>query len=144
MLWEKLQKLSEENFKRKTGVSFATYEAMVKVYASYQQQKRQQDKRGKASKLTTRDWVLVLLKYYREYPTQLSIASELGVHETTIGRGIREVENILIKSKTFHLPNRKALIQAEHQFEVVVIDVAESPIERPKKKSPKRITDSSP
>jgi hypothetical protein len=39
----------------------------------------------------------------------------------------------LIKSKLFHLPGKKALAKSEMEWEVVIIDVSEHPIERPKK-----------
>ena len=39
----------------------------------------------------------------------------------------------MIKSKKFSLPGRKALSSSEKEWSVVIIDVEESPIERPKK-----------
>ena len=44
-----------------------------------------------------------------------------------------------LQSKTFHLPGKKALHAAENNFEVIVIDVSEHPIERPKKSSGRTI-----
>jgi hypothetical protein len=48
---------------------------------------------------------------------------------------ISEIERILIADKRFHLPGKKALLQGETKFEVVLVDVTESPVERPKKNS---------
>jgi hypothetical protein len=48
---------------------------------------------------------------------------------------IRWIEDTLIKSKEFSLPGRKALLKSDMEFEVVMIDVTESPVERPKKSS---------
>jgi len=45
------------------------------------------------------------------------------------------VENTLIKDGTFSLPGKKALLKSNIEYEVVLIDVVESPIERPKKNS---------
>jgi len=39
----------------------------------------------------------------------------------------------LIKSGAFSLPGKKELLKSDMQFEVVMIDVTESPCERPKK-----------
>ena len=50
-------------------------------------------------------------------------------------RSCRWVEDTLIKSSRFSLPGKKALLKSDVEFEVVLIDAAESPIERPKKKS---------
>ena len=46
---------------------------------------------------------------------------------------ISEMESILIQDKQFHLPGKKVL--RENTFEVVLVDVTESPVERPKKNS---------
>jgi hypothetical protein len=46
---------------------------------------------------------------------------------------IKWVENTLIKDGTFSLPGRKALLKSDMDYEVVLIDATESPIERPKK-----------
>lgn len=48
-------------------------------------------------------------------------------------RLIRKVEECLIKSRVFCLPGKKKLLKSEHEIEVVVVDVTETPIERPKK-----------
>ena len=41
----------------------------------------------------------------------------------------------MIKDKRFHLPGKKVL--KENTFEVVLVDVTESPVERPKKNNEK-------
>jgi hypothetical protein len=51
----------------------------------------------------------------------------------TCYRNIRWVEDTLIKSRIFSLPGRKVLTKSNHEYEVVLIDATESPIERPKK-----------
>jgi hypothetical protein len=38
-----------------------------------------------------------------------------------------------MKDSRFHLPGKKSLLLKENHFEVVLIDVPESPVERPKK-----------
>jgi hypothetical protein len=38
-----------------------------------------------------------------------------------------------VKSRAFSLPGKKTLITSNYQVKVVVVDVTESPIERPKK-----------
>ncbi len=46
---------------------------------------------------------------------------------------IRKVEDVLIKSSIFKLPRKKKLLESEAEPKVIVIDVTESTIERPKK-----------
>ena len=73
------------------------------------------------------------LEYLREYRTYAHIAISYGVSERSAFQTIRRVENVLIKSKEFRLPGKKALLKTDHEFEVILIDATESPIERPKK-----------
>ena len=51
---------------------------------------------------------------------------------------VRWVEDTLIKDPVFALPGRKALLKSNMEYEVLLIDASETPIERPKKKSGRR------
>lgn len=53
--------------------------------------------------------------------------------ESTVCRIIQKVETLLIQSGEFRLPGKKQLYQNAYEWNVVLIDVAETPIERPKK-----------
>jgi len=48
-------------------------------------------------------------------------------------RLIKWVEDVLIKDGRFSLPGKKALVQSDTEYEIVLIDAAETPIERPKR-----------
>ncbi|MHC5780045.1 hypothetical protein [Nostoc sp.] len=61
------------------------------------------------------------------------MVNKQGVNESTAYRIIRKIEDTLTKSRVFTLPGKKKLATSNHQLEVVVVDVTESPIERPKK-----------
>jgi hypothetical protein len=74
------------------------------------------------------------LKYWRQYVTQKEPAFEFEAGEATVHDTIVWVENTLVKSGTFSLPGRKALLE-DNEIEVVLVDVTESPVERPKKNS---------
>lgn len=56
-----------------------------------------------------------------------------GIHETTVGRIIRKVEDVLIKCAKFRLPSPRQLYEPGGEWKVMVIDVGEMEIERPKK-----------
>ena len=45
----------------------------------------------------------------------------------------RKIENILIQANELSLPGKKKLIQEDSHLETLLIDVSETPIERPKK-----------
>lgn len=91
--------------------------------------------RGGQTKLSVENQLLIALEYWREYRTYFHIAQSWGVHESTVCRTVHRVEDKLINSRKFSLPGKKALSSAETEWSVVIIDVGESPIERPKKNS---------
>ena len=53
--------------------------------------------------------------------------------ESSCYRNIRWIEDILVKHPLFALPGRKALVKSDMDYEVILIDASESPIQRPKK-----------
>ena len=88
---------------------------------------------GSPSKLTVKDKLTATLKYLREYRTMESIGAGYGVSKSTICESIQWVENTLTKDKTFMLPDKKVLKKASDPIEYIIVDVTESPIQRPKK-----------
>lgn len=56
-----------------------------------------------------------------------------GLDETSVLRIVRKVENILIKSGLFNLVRKKQLYVQDSELEILVVDVAEHEIEKPKK-----------
>ena len=79
----------------------------------------------------------MLLMYYREYLTFLHTATTYGYSEAQAFRIIRRLEELLIQSKEFRLPGKKALLKLEGGLlgKIRVVDVGECPVERPKKNS---------
>lgn len=135
MFWEKIKNHAKKGFKRLTGVELKTFKIMVKEVKSHDVKKNQKkgNARSRPFKLSTEDQILMTLMYYREYRTQYHIGETYGLHESNVGKTIRRIENILKKCKKFSLPGKEKLSGTNHQFEVILIDATESPIERPKK-----------
>ena len=127
MRYETIKHLKETDFKRLTGVQRAIFETMLAVV-----EKGLRDF-GRPTKLSRADQLLLTLMYWREYRTEFHIAQSYGISEATVCRTIRKVENALVRSGKFRLPGKKALQSSETVFEVVLVDVSEQPIERPKK-----------
>jgi transposase len=73
------------------------------------------------------------LEYIREYRTYFHISQSYGVSESTAYKTVRWIEDTLIKHPDFALPGRKSLLKSDVEYEVVLIDATETPIERPKK-----------
>ena len=130
MLYEKLKKLSSANFKRYCGVEKETFDKMCEIFR--QKSSAQRLVEGRPSKLTTEDQVLLTLEYWREYRTMFHLSQSWGISESSVSRTVARVENILTESKQFALPGKR-LKDWSPEIEVVVVDVVESPIERPKK-----------
>ena len=130
MSYEQIKNLEPTEFKRLCGVTPATFEQMVKVVAA---EKVLAKKSGRPSKLSVEDQVLMTLEYWREYRTHFHIGVSWGLNESNVFRNIRKVENILIKSGLFNVAGKKKVKELDMETEVVVVDVAEHEIERPKK-----------
>jgi hypothetical protein len=127
MNYETIKQLKDSDFKRLTGVQRETFDLMLKVI-----EKGLRDF-GRPTKLSRADQLLMTLMYWREYRTEFHIAQSYGVSEATVCRTIHKVEDALVLSKKFRLPGRKALQTSDTVFEVVLVDVSEQPVERPKK-----------
>ena len=80
--------------------------------------------------------ILMALAYWREYRTYFHIATDYGLSEGQCYRTIRRVEDTLIEDSRFHLKGKHSLLEKK-DGRYTIIDVAESPIERPQKKGEK-------
>lgn len=131
MKYETIKEYTEKQFRRITGVKRETFEKMVEILQkSYAQKHR---RRGRKPKLSIEEQLLATLEYLREYRTYAHIAASYGIDESNIYRAIKWVEDVLIKDGTFSLPGRKELLKSEAEYEVILIDATETPIERPQK-----------
>jgi transposase len=131
MKYEKIKNYKEEEFRRLSGVKKSTFKKMIGILKEAEQKKKARG--GKPNTLTMEDRLLMALEYIREYRTYFHVASSYGVSESSCYRNIRWIEDTLIKHPDFALPGRKALLKSDREYEVVLIDATETPIERPKK-----------
>lgn len=127
MRYETIEHLKDTDFKRLTGVERETFAQMLQVV------ERRLGNFGRPPKLSRADQLLMTLMYWREYRTEFHIAQSYGVSEATVCRTIHKVEDALVRSKQFRLPGKKVLQSSDTIFEVVLVDVSEQPVERPKK-----------
>jgi len=108
-----------------------TFETMVVLIREAEKKKKAQG--GRPNKLSVENRILMTLEYLREYRTYAHIGASYGLSESNAYENIKWIEDVLIQSKEFRLPGKKALLKSDHEFEVILIDATESPIERPKK-----------
>jgi hypothetical protein len=117
-------------FKRLYGVKPGTFRKMLSILQ--EGFNALHTKGGKPPKLTAEDKLYIALKYLREYRTMDSIAAEYGVCKGTVCLAIQWVEDTLVKDGTFALPGKKVLKRKSESIQYIVVDVTESPINRPK------------
>lgn len=132
MSYEQVKDLALEPFKRLTGVKPETFGVMVEALRAATSRKLRS---GRPSKLRVEDQLLMTLIYLRENRTYFHIGHAYGVNASTAYRIVRHVEDVLSDCKTFRLPSKRQLQASDLELSFVIVDVTETPIERPKKSS---------
>lgn len=133
MKYATIKDFGDEKFRRLTGVKRSTFEQMMEILIKAEADKKASG--GKPNNLPMEDRLLMTLEYLREYRTYFHISASYGVCESSCYRNIKWIEDILIKHPLFALPGRKALLKSDMEYELILVDASESPIERPKKES---------
>lgn len=133
MSWEKVSKLQGKKFRRYTGVYRTTYDKMLSCVTAIKLARRKHPTKGVKSTLSIENQLLITLLYWREYRDQSHTAVDYNISQSTISRTIVDIENILIRSGEFSIPGKKTLRTKDSPYEVTVVDVMETPTERPKK-----------
>jgi hypothetical protein len=129
--YEIVRELDDEKFRRLAGVKRTTFDKMVSILEHADREKKSRG--GRKNKLSIQNMLLMSLEYIREYRTYFHISQSYGISESAAYKGVKWVEDTLIKHPDFSLPGRKALLKSDVDYEVVLIDATETPIERPKK-----------
>jgi len=122
-------------FKRLTWVSVKTFNRMVEIVREAELERLSWETRWRGSKLSIENQVLLCLWYLRVYTTQFYLWVVMWIAESNVCRITKKIENILMESWEFSLPSKKELYNWD--FEVLLVDATESPIQRPKKKQKK-------
>lgn len=130
--YEELKQLPPQQFRRLTGVKQETFSEMVNILVAVQNGRYR--KAGRRGGLSIEDKLLMALEYLREYRTYFHLGRSYGLSESACYRSCRWVEDALIKSGKFSLPGKKVLLRSDVEYEVILVDASETPIERPKKK----------
>ena len=131
MKYNQIKDLDSEKFRRLTGIKYSTFSKMVDILKEADHKKKSRG--GRKNKLSIEDQLLMALEYIRECRTYFHTSQSYGISESSAYKGIKWIEDTLIKHPDFALPERKALPKSDMDYEVVFIDATESPIQRPKK-----------
>ena len=128
---ERLKNTPIGKYKEIFGVEKHIFDRMLKILnAAYA---FRPSKAGRKSKLSVLDCLVVTLMYWREYRTFRHIAYDYDVGKSSIGRAIVWVEDTLIASGVFNLKSKRELRENLSKIKIIVIDVTEQEIERPKR-----------
>ena len=136
MKFETVKGLDAEKFRHLTGVKRTIFDKMVCILD--QSIKSRETNKGRKKKLSIENRLLMTLEYIREYRTYFHISQSYSISESNAYKTVKWVEDTLIKYPDFALPGRKALLKSDMEYEVVLIDASETPIEHPKKKSDRK------
>lgn len=131
MKYNSVSTLKDEAFRRLTGVKRTTFTSMLRILQEAHIKKK--SKGGRNNTLSIEDMLLMSLEYLREYRTYFHISQSYGMSESAAYKTVKWVEDTLVKHPDFSLPGRKELLKSDMEYEVVLVDATETPIERPKK-----------
>ena len=132
MYYEQLKTLSVPEFRRLTGVSPELFKEMTAVVQE-DEDRRRLPGGVKNRRYSAADRLLMMLEYWREYRTCFHIAKSRDLSESQTWKIIRRCEDVLLACGKFKLPGKKMLLKSDTNYEIVLIDATESPVERPKK-----------
>lgn len=125
-----------EKYKEIFGIEKYVFDRMLNILSItslFEKSDKRPEKGGRKTSLSVLDCLIITLMYWREYRTMRHIAYDYGVGKSTINRAILWVENTLIASGVFNLKSKRELLDQYSGIKVVVIDVTEQEIERPKR-----------
>ena len=93
MKYEEIKHFKDSKFKRKCGVSRVLFETLVAILRI--EMKKKHINGGRLPKLSCEDMLLMLLTYYRDYPTFFLLGSMFGLDESNAYKNVRWAEQIL-------------------------------------------------
>lgn len=125
MKYNKLKNMTDKKFKRKTGIPRILFEILVMVLEPFF--KKKQSKGGPKPKLSLEDILLMMLTYYRDYPTFFSLSNMFEIDESNAYRWVKWTEDILYASFDGVID-----IQLLDENSEQLVDVTECTIQRPK------------
>ena len=116
-----IKNYNDTRFRNITGVSKAAFYAMLAIIEQAYDKKHQN--RGRHSKLTRENMLLMTLEYLTEYRTQERIGASYGLAKSRVSETIGWVEKTLLESGLFSLPGKRKLLEANTDIEIIVVDV---------------------
>jgi hypothetical protein len=123
----------EKAFARISGLKRALFEDLyVRVWERAEERKREHPmrKRGRKTEMSLENKLLLMLIYYREYHTCLSLSKTFGISEAYASKLIHRMGRLVAEA----LPLGGKGTTHHADIKTVLIDASEQPIERPQSK----------
>ena len=102
MKYEEVSRYEEKKFKRVVGVNRMTFKLMRDVL---DKEYRKKHMRGRSTKLSVEDMLLIAMEYWYEKRTYEQIAASYGLAASNVYRTIRWIEDVFVENGTFELPS---------------------------------------
>ncbi|MCL2643107.1 MAG: hypothetical protein FWD52_06320 [Candidatus Bathyarchaeota archaeon] len=131
--YEKIEKLEDKEFKLITGV---TIEVFYRILEVLKQKYAKDHAQGGQPGLPVELRLTWALEYWREYRSFRHMANDHQIAKSIINKAVLWVEDAISESEEFKLKDLKERFKPneEETIKIVMIDVEEQPIERPKHK----------
>ena len=100
MKYEEISKYSDKKFKRVVGVNRTTFKRMLEIL---EEEYEQRHLRGRSTKLSLEDMLLVAMEYWYEKRTYEHIAASYKLAASNVCRSIKWIEEVLARDGTFQV-----------------------------------------
>ena len=123
----------EKAFMRISGLKRVLFEDLYVLVAERMEQRKEEHpmrKRGRKTEMSLEDKLLLMLIYYREYHTCLSLSKTFGISEAYASKLIHRMGRLVAEA----LPLGGKGTTHHADIKAVLIDASEQPIERPQRK----------
>lgn len=101
MKYEEISKYSDRKFKRVVGMDRTTFNQVLEIL---NEEYEQRHLRGRSTKLSLEDMLLVAMEYWYEQRTYEQIAASYKLAASNVCRSIKWIEEVLARDGTFQAP----------------------------------------
>ena len=110
MKYEEVCRYEDKKFKRVVGVNRMTFKLMIDVL---EKEYRKKHMRGRSTKLSVEDMLLIAMEYWYEKRTYEQIPASYGLAASNVYRTIRWIEDVFVENGTFEQSSYTVKNQAQ-------------------------------
>ena len=113
MKYEEVSRYEDKKFKRVVGVNRMTFKVMIDVL---DREYRKKHMRGRSTKLSVEDMLLIAMEYWYEKRTYEQIAASYGLAASNVYRSIKWIEDVFVENGTFEVALYSIKTQAQESI----------------------------